>query len=306
MSFDSFCDAFQLKRGKPATKEQLQKAEEKLGVPLAKSAKNIYEIANGGKAKHELSELEFYSVKRALQYARVPRFFDAPWILWPQFENNDSNPLCICCKAPLTGYLVLMSHDDAPRIMFRSLESFFSAASEFIAAGEYLDIAELSSDFSGADRTKGDLTAANKLIVLAKKLTDANQTDALCFAADLLSDDQLDEIKALLDFDNAEAIDYITERLQRVQKVVGSKKAVKQVAKTKETFDGFVVRCGETLLAAGFSATVVQMYGKNTIRIDPGPVWLDMQFIYSARKRADFNEYFVELVRNATKRCRKR
>lgn len=309
MSFQAFCEAFQIKLAKPATPTQIEVAESKLGTPLPKSVRKIYEIANGGKGRSEVSSLEIYSIANALKYARVPRFFDAPWTLWPLIENNDSNPVCVCCAPPLTGYVVLMNHDDAPRLMYRSLENFFAAATAFVADGEYLDTAELASDFESPERTKQDLTAAKRLIALAKKrdaLEDEVRTDALRFACDLLSDDDVEQLESLLAFDLYEVEEHVSARLARIKKTKGRRAG--GTAKTKspsETFDSFVVRCGDILTKAGFAANVVEMYGKNTIRLDPGPVWLNMPAFYQERKRADFDAYLIERVRAVARKPRK-
>ena len=304
MSFEIFCDAFAIKPGRPALVSELEAAETKLGVPLPASVRKVYESGNGGKAKNDLSSLQIYSIKTALQYAKVPRFFDAPWALWPLIENDDSNPVCVCCRAPLTGYVVLMSHDDAPRILFRSLKNFFAAASEFVSTGEYLDTSELAGDFAAPERTRADVAAAKRLGALARKLDGEEQIDALCFAADLFGDEDVDEIRGLLEFDRAEASDYVTERIGRIkgakrQKSSGS--ATGQSKAVKESFDEFVVRCGKILVTAGLRAEVVEMYGKNTIRLNPGPVWMNMQFFFESRKRADFSDYLLDLAQKAVK-----
>ncbi len=309
MSFSAFCEAFQIKLTKAATPAQIEAAESKLGAPLPKPVRQIYEIANGGKSRSELASLEIYSIAGALKYARVPRFFDAPWKLWPLIENNDSNPVCVCCTQPLIGYVVLMNHDDAPRLMYRSLNHFFAATTAFVADGEYLDTAELASDFESPERTKQDRAAAKQLMTLAKKPGELDSevlTDALRFACDLLSDDDVEQMESLLDFDLYEVEEHVSARLARIKKTKGRRAG--GTAKTKsppETFDSFVVRCGDILTKAGFAANVVEMYGKNTIRLDPGPVWLNMPAFYQERKRADFDAYLIERVRAVARKPRK-
>ena len=305
MSYPAFCEAFQIKLAKAATPAQIEAAESKLGAPLPKPVRQIYEIANGGKSRSELASLEIYSIAGALKYARVPRFFDAPWTLWPLIENNDSNPVCVCCTQPLIGYVVLMNHDDAPRLMYRSLENYFSAATAFVADDEFLETAELASDFESPERTKQDQAAAKQLMTLAKKpgeLDNEVLTDALRFACDLLSDDDIEQMESLLDFDLYEVEEHVSARLARINKTKGRRAVGKA---TKETFDSFVVRCGGILTKAGFAASVVAMYGKNTIRLDPGPVWLNMPTFYPERKRADFEAYLVERVGAIARKPRK-
>jgi hypothetical protein len=38
-------------------------------------------------------------------------------------------------------------------------------------------------------------------------------------------------------------------------------------------------------------------YGKKTIRIDPGPIWLNMEMFYSQRKRPDIEDFLLERAR---------
>jgi hypothetical protein len=305
MSLESFCQTFTIRLGKPATPSQLEAAERKLGRSLPGSVRKLYAVGNGGTARGDCSALEIYPIRTALQYADVPRFFDAPWVLWPLIENNDSNPICVCCQAPLTGYVVLVRHGDSPLILSRTLDRFFRSARDFVAEGEFLETSELTTDFAGADRTQGDLAAAGRLIKMAKSLEGDDRTDALCFAADLLGDAEVEQIRALLDFDDAGAADHLAERLKRIPKARGSKVVRSRGNPAKpqrESFDEFVVRCGELLKTAGLKATVVEMYGKKTIRLDPGSVWMNMAMFYEQRRREDFVEFLVDLARKAVRR----
>ena len=47
----------------------------------------------------------------------------------------------------------------------------------------------------------------------------------------------------------------------------------------------------------GIQASVQAPYGQKTIRIDPGPVWLNMEMFYSERKRPDLEDYLLERAR---------
>jgi hypothetical protein len=306
MTFEAFCQTFAIKLRKVASTLQRDKAEAKFGGTFTSSIREVYEACDGGMAKNSLSSLEINSIKAALAYGGVPGFFDAPWACWPLIENNDSNPLCVCCKPPLTGYVVLVSHDGEPRLLFRSLGNFFRAASEIVASGEYLDTSELRGDFIGPERTKTDLSAAKKLIAVAKNLKDERQTDALCFAADLLPDTEADQIEKLLDFDNAGAAEYLAERLKRIPYRKPARKTKTSTKPVKEAFDDFVERCGEILKKTDLETTVLEMYGKKTIRLERGPVWLNMELFYQNRHRADFDDYMLDLVRKAVKGKRRK
>ncbi len=198
--------------------------------------------------------------------------------------------------SPLAGYVVLVNHDDQPKLLARSIESFLRTAIDYVSEGDYLEIHELPTDFDGPDRTKGDLVASRALLQLLQTedaLTEDEQVDAGRFACDLLPDKEVKGIKALLEIDNEYVQEHVTARLSRLQKPA----ACKAVPKSAETFDSFVIQCAEALKKAGIAATTVEMYGKPTIRLDPGPVWLNMEFFYAKRKQADFQKMFLEKVK---------
>lgn len=295
-ALDKFCETFQIKLHKPAPAAQLAKAETAAGGALPKPLRAFYEASNGGQARGENSALTLSSIKDALDYAAAAGLLESFWGFWPLAENNDSNPVCVCCRSPLAGYVVLVSHDDQPRLMFRSLDGFFRAATSYVAGGEFLDTHELPSPFAGPERTKADATAARKLMALLEDesgLDEATRIDAARFACDLLSDEQLAEMKKLLAIDNESVREHVQQRLERIQSPA-ARKAAQQAA---SDFDSFVESCAQLLQKEGIAATVLNMYGKNTIRIDPGPIWLNMDMFFAARKRKDFNEHLLERAR---------
>lgn len=293
---DAFCKTFQIKLGKPVTIADLAKVEKKLGFALPKSVRDLYLKGNGGKAKQQdLSALKFSTLPAALKLGTLPPFLDSCFGLWPLLENDDSNPICVCCKAPLVGYVVQMNHEEGPKLLARSLDGFLRAAVEQVAEGEYLELEELATDFDGATREKKDLAASKALFKLLQKknaLSEEEQIDVARFACDLLPDSDVAGIKALLKIDNEYVREHVTARLSRLKKPA----ARKAVQKSAETFDSFVIQCAKILAQAGINATAVEMYGKQTIRLDPGPIWLNMEFFYSKRKQADFETMFLEKV----------
>src|SRR5262249_47783093 len=187
-------------------------------------------------------------------------------------------------------------HDDAPRLMFRSPENFFRAAVEYIKGGEFFDTHELPSEFDGPDRTKKDLSIARQLIdevAGGDTFNDQEHTDALRFASDLLSDEHVEEIATLLKDEDEYVRGHVTKRLKRIPGV----KARKALSQFESDFDPFVERCARKLQREGIQASVQAPYGQKTIRIDPGPVWLNMEMFYSERKRPDLEDYLLERAR---------
>lgn len=304
--FDAFCKTFQIKLGKPATSQDLAKVEKKIGFKLADSVRSTYLQANGGKAKDsDVSSLVLNKLSDVMKYAGSPAFMDSCFGLWPLLENKDSDPVCVACKGPLAGYVVLVSHDDGAKLMFRSLDRFFQAAIASVADGQSFESRDLPTDFDTAERTSKDLAASKKLLKLLQKtdeLTEEESIDVARFACDLLPDSDIVGIKALLKIDNTYVREHVTARLSRLKKSA-ARKAVK---KSAETFDSFVINCAKVLKKAGIAATTVEMYGKPTIRLDPGPVWLNMQFFHSKRKQADFEAMLLEKVKEMAPKKKKK
>jgi hypothetical protein len=232
-------------------------------------------------------------VSSALDYGSIPGFLDSCFGYFPYAENNDSNPVCVCCKPPLAGYVVLISHDDDPRLMFRSLDGFFHAAIEYVKNGEFLDTHELRTDFEGSERTTQDVTIARQLVALPAGLQGRERAIALDYACELLADENVSEIVALLQDGDEYVRESATLRLKRIPSSA-AKTALDQL---EGEFDLFVGRCASWLQEAGINASVVAVYGKKAIRIDPGTIWLNTEAFFSERGRADFDEYLVERVK---------
>ncbi|MCI0741539.1 MAG: SMI1/KNR4 family protein [Gemmataceae bacterium] len=295
-AFQAFLKEFQIEAGEPASETELRKAESKLGFALPESVRSCYLLCDGGQAKDgsdgPRSALELLSLKATLDYPRVGGFFDSCWSYFPFVENNDSNPVSVCCKSPLVGYVVLVLYDDLPRLMFRSLDGFFQSAIEYVQSGAFLDTYELPSEFTGPERTKNDMSIARELIDLATKRESHEQEriDALRFACDLLSDEDVDEIGKLLNDEDEYVRDHASRRLQRIP----GAKAKKALSDLEGDFDSFVERCAQRLQGEGINGSVQDAYGKKTIRIDPGPIWLNMEAFFSERKRPDFDAHLIE------------
>jgi hypothetical protein len=74
-------------------------------------------------------------------------FFESQFGYLPLIENNDSNPVCVCCKPPLAGYVVCVSHNDSPRLLARSLDGFWSLAVKHVEQADFFDVDDLPSEF---------------------------------------------------------------------------------------------------------------------------------------------------------------
>jgi hypothetical protein len=296
-AFQAFLRELRIKTRKPTSDSHLLRLESALGSELPTSVRACYSVCDGGQAQDDRSALELLSASTALGYRQVPRFFDSYWGYLPFAENNDSNPVCVCCRPPLAGYVVLVSHDDAPRLMYRSLDGFFRAAAKFVRNGEFLDTHQLPSDFAGPKRTKRDSAVARRLLDLGRtegdEIDDEDRTDALRFACDLLSDGQIGEIHALLRSEDEYVREHAADRL----KGIPGTRAKKTLRDAGADYDNFVERCAKRLQREGIRASVLTSYGKKTIRVDPGGIWLNIEVFYSSRNKPDVEEFLLDRVR---------
>lgn len=293
-AFQSLLKEFQIEANKPASEEQLARREAALGFALPESLRRCYLTCDGGQAHgHELSALELLSLKGSAKYGRS--FFDSFFGYFPFAQNNDSNPVCVCCRSPLVGYVVLVLHDDEPRLLHRSLDGLFKAAVAHVQADNFLDTHELPADFAGPKRTAKDRSIARQLIDLAaKEGIGEEQTNALRFACDLLPDEDVAEIGALLEVKDAYVRAHVAKRLKSIPGAL-AKKLLKQL---DNDFDGFVERCAAILHHEKIQATVIQNYNKKGLRIDPGPIHLNMDVWYAKYKdKPDFAAFLTERAR---------
>jgi SMI1 / KNR4 family (SUKH-1) len=295
-TFRDFLKEFQIKGNKPVSEAQLAKAEAKLGFVLPVSLRACYRICDGGQAQSDQSRLHIFSLTESLEYGLVTGILNTFWSFFPFAENNDSNPICVCCKSPLAGYVVQVNHDDDQQLKYRSLLGFLQGAIGYVQGGQFLDTHEMLPEFTSRERTEHDRSIASQLIDSAtqrENLDDQESIDALRFACDLLSDEEVDEIVGLLKFE----AEYVREHVIHRLKGIAGAKAKNALHQLEADFDAFVERCARTLQQAAIQASVHAPYGKKSIRIDPGPIWLNLELFYSERNRPDFEYFLLERAR---------
>jgi hypothetical protein len=205
--------------------------------------------------------------------------------------------------------VILVRHDDAPKLMFRSLEEFFRAAVDAVSGpmkgdDEYempfLDTSQLPTVFDGSKRSGKDRTTGRALLALGEKekgLSKHDQSDAFRFACDLLAPEDTAAFKTLLKVGDEYVREHVLRRMERLR----VPRARRMVRNEKEGCAAFVKKCATWLKAAGLKATVEAPHGKPTIRILPGPIGLNMEMFYSQRTRPDFKEHFVGRVKTLCK-----
>ncbi len=294
--FQAFLNKFQIAKKQPLSESEIVEIESKTGLSFPETYRTCYLTCDGGQAQDRRSALEILSLRAVLDYDVALGSAGLVWGLAPFSENNDSNPICVCCKPPLTGYVVLVPHDDAPRLKFRSLENFFEAAIDYVGRDKFLDTYSLPSDFSGPERTEQDLEIARQLVQMVQRnepLSDDERTHSLRFACDLFSDLEIDEIVSLIDIGDEYVHQHVVERLRQIP----AEKAKNALTHLAKEFDEFVDGCAERLRLEMVQASVHSEYGSKSIQVDPGPIWLNMKMFFAIRNQPDFESYFLGRVK---------
>ncbi|HEX7453529.1 MAG TPA: SMI1/KNR4 family protein [Polyangiaceae bacterium] len=291
--FEEFLKDLQVEARAAAAPEELAAIEAELGCPLPSALREYYLKSDGGSAQHPRAGLEVIPLATARSYLRNLRLAESSWGLFPFIDNHDSNPMSLSCKGPLSGFVVLVNHEDDPRLMFRSLSDLFAALRAFVATGEFYDSHELASDFDGPSRSERDIAIARELARSAApsgSLPEADKTDALRYACDLLPDSAVSEIEGLSGLGNESVREHVDRRLARIR----SPEAQLALAQSSAEFDSFVEACAAQLRAEGMPSTVLAPYGPKALRIDAGPIWLNMEMFFAARAQPNFQAFFVQ------------
>ena len=271
----------------PATADDIHAFEAKARFQLTDSLRELYLTSNGLIYRPGL--LEINSLARALTYIEGMRQYGIPQIrnYFPVTENNDSNSFCVCCDKVMSGYVVAVYHDDVAGVKFRSLDDFFAAVGLFVTPDEW-DLHELPSDMDKPERTPTDIEIGRKLLEQAKQFDGVDRNDTLRFGMCLLSEQQVDEIAPYLEDE-----DYFVSRDAKERLIaIGTPDAQRALATFEESMQRFVTQCADALKRAGMTPTDIQ---DACIRLDPGPVWLDIPAFYAIRKReSNIFDYVVE------------
>lgn len=172
--------------------------------------RQLYRFTNG--VTIDEFSLKILDLKGMLEFQQMLKNAGYPqiWGYLPFTDSNDSNPYCICCLSPLTGYVVLVSHDDSAKLTHRGLNAFFVALSELLEPHletedwqEHFDIEELRDDFSSSDRNDSDREIGRKLLDVDHTFSELDiesvryieRNDAFRFATSLMGADQYRQTK---------------------------------------------------------------------------------------------------------------
>ena len=290
-------NAYQFEMNPPALESDLVAAERALGCALPPLVKDWYRAADRGRARLG-GELELLPLASVQKYYEQTNLAAGPWGLFPFANNSDSNPICLCCKPPLAGYVVLVNHDDAPTLLYREADGFFRAAIEVAQRGEPLETHDLPSDFDGPQRTPEDLKVAAELVELARSGSNASgaaidrqdRSLALRFACDLLPNADIAGISALLPLGD----EYVREHVLRRLESIAAPEAGAAMLDERARYDAFVAHCVAVLKTAELQVSVHACNGQTTLRLDPDGIWLNTEMFFAARSRPDADAFLVE------------
>jgi len=191
---------------------------------------------------------------------------------------------------------VRVYHDDSAELKFRSTLSFLKALKD-AAEIEYID--ELESEFAAQERTENDINNAKHLITLAKTLARVEHTDAVRFAVTLFSTAHLPELKQILDSENS----YYREAVITALQNIGTPEAKRLLFEHNNEYKRFVIRCSDQLYSAGLQTTIVD---ETKIRLDPGPVSLNMQIFFDKRDDPNIIAFLIERAKVFLESAQKR
>jgi hypothetical protein len=198
-----------------ATVKELAELESQTGLALPASLRELLCATNG--LEIDAGGLKLMSVDESLRMWDGMREFGVPpiWGYLPIVDACDSNPFCVCCKGPLTGRVVHVFHDDAPRLEFSSVETLLAAIFQLVRQEDW-DIDRLPPEYDAMPirRSPSDESAGRELLRLAEILDDdVERCQALSFAACLLPPDREMEIIRLLKDDDMWVREDAAERL---------------------------------------------------------------------------------------------
>lgn len=255
---------------------------------LPDEVRSFYQIFDG--VDFHGGTLEFLSLAKAdvVRLDLSEMGFNRSWCYWPLTENNDSNPFCVSCSGPLSGFVVQVFHDDSPKIKWRTFDSFLKATLDYISDDEW-GLEFMPNEFEQIERTSHDIETAQALLREAstKPSGDLERGEMACFASWLLGEDQWAEVAKLLTCEDEYVRREVTDRLQ----AMSHPDARRVIDDSKREFQAFVNKCGEVLAKAGFRIGIDE---HSQLQVLDGPIWLNTEMFYSDRDRPDLERFLIE------------
>jgi hypothetical protein len=276
--------------GAGASPGEIEAIERAAGLRLPNELRDFYQTCNG--VTFNEGGLEFFNVAAAEGFRRAvsEHGINRSWQYWPL--DNNSNPICVCCSGPLSGYVVQVFHDDSAKIKWRNFEGFLKATLDSFAEEEWA-IEFIQHDFNRADRTVKDIEVARGLLNKAGEMPVGNlERGDLCrFAAWLLGDEQWEEIEKLLETED----EYVRREIENRLKAIRLPEARRALSANAKKVQDFVRMCSELLVTNGLRTNVVK---NSQLQVLDGSLWLNMDQFYNERSRPDFQQFFVDRVKH--------
>jgi hypothetical protein len=280
-----------VKLNPPATPEEIEAAEAKLGTQLPDEVREFYKLANGAKL---LECLDICSLDHAVDYFQYVTGGLTEMML-PIVDEYESNPICLFYNGPLRGYVAHFFHDGDSHVKWRNFQALLEEIITAFHSGELRNADKFRGDLAATPRNEKDVEAGRQMLVFAKRFESHTAESPFMhgFAFDLLGEEQVPEIAAFFEHEDMFVSRAARDRLREINRP--NAKAV--LERYREEEKELVRYCAQLLRAVGHQVTVVD---ESNIRIDPGPVWLNTEALMSERKRSDFDDW----VRGIGKRQR--
>jgi SMI1/KNR4 family protein SUKH-1 len=274
----------------PASGGDIAAAETRFGRELPQEVSDFYALCDG---------MTFHECLDIPPLSQVISFFNdmasGPLfrMMFIILDEHESNPICLFHDGPLRGYVVRLFHDGDSYVGWRSFSALLEDAAAQLGRDGEADADKLVRELNHSSaRTEHDVQAGHSMIEFATdtELDDADRPLAYGFAFDLLGDVQVAEIGAFLQHADMFVARAARNRLAQLQSPDAKAALEKYWAEVKR----LVQHCAELLRRAGRNPTVVNEFD---IRIDPGPIWLDWEALYSQKARSDFEPWVLGIGR---------
>jgi hypothetical protein len=287
-----------------ATDAEFDVFEAQTGLTLPADVRKFYQHTNGLTIDRG-NRMRIHSLEEVANFVESFQQFGIPstWGYFPFTDRNDSNPNCVCCEGPVTGYVVRVNHDDIAHIEYRSVGSFLAAVRNVLESparagrgrnGEAGSLRNLPQDFypDTSDRTPEDVETAHGLLALAGSLGEGSveQADAVRWAITLLSQNEVDEIARLLDTGDG----YRREEAIAKLSPMTAPEAQAAIQRHRREMRGFVNRSVAALREAGIEVAEIQ---QDRARLEPGRIWFDLPAFFHRRHSPSASADLVQRAR---------
>jgi hypothetical protein len=272
----------------PASAEEIASAETELGATFPEEVRDYYRTCNGLLLENGPDFPDLISGVRYLKDVRTILFSQLLVVV----DNQESNPICVFHKGPLRGYAAHVFHDGDSRVRWRSFGSLLRRIRDQLSSDGDVDVEELPGDLDEAFRSEHDIEAGRGMIQFANTtdLDEADRPIAYGFAFDLLGDGQVAEIAPFLEHEDMFVARAARDRLGQLK----GQTARKALAKHREEMKALVKYCAELFQRAGRSVTIEREFN---IFVEPGRMGLNLEAIYTQRKRPDFDQWVLGIGR---------